>query len=83
MIKSSFTTMVDIINKKTEYEELIHEGFSIPKKYSELDIKSAQWCLKKIHVFNSHHSKKDELINICKRYIELIEENNNVKFIVE
>lgn len=84
MKKTSFSTMVDVINKKTEYDELVHEsGLSIPKKYLELNTTSAEWCIQKLRVFNSQHPRKDHLIDLCKEYLSLIEENNNIKFIVE
>lgn len=70
---NSFTRLIEIFNRKTTYDELIHEGgFSLPKKNrKELTPEIAQWTLDNVKNFNSGNPRLQEMINTCREYLEL------------
>lgn len=70
---NQFTRLVEIFNRRTTYDELIHEGgFSLPKKNRrELNIDIAKWTIDNVKNFNSGNSRIQEMINTCKEYLEL------------
>jgi hypothetical protein len=71
---SDFRRMVEIFNKRLDYEELISSSnFSMPKKNrTNLDRHKANWVIDKIKNLNGKNTKSDELISLCKEYIQLI-----------
>lgn len=68
---NSFSEMVEVLNLKFKYEELIlNNKFSIPKKYKSLDNDSAAWCIEKIAVFNKKNKAVNEIKAVCFDYLE-------------
>lgn len=71
-LHSSFHELVDILNLKTEYSEIIeNSNISIPKKYKQLNYESAEWCVEKLSLFNKNSKDIDKLEQICFNYIDL------------
>jgi len=71
-INNSFHELVDILNLKTEYSELIEiNKLSIPKKYKQLNYESAEWCIEKLSVFNKKNKAVEDLEQVCYNYIDL------------
>jgi len=72
---SSFTLLAEIFNRRTAYEEMVHEGgFSIPKKNRrDLNGEIAQWTIDNIKNFNSGNPRLQEMINTCKEYLAIEE----------
>lgn len=71
MKMTSFHELVEVMNLKTRYEEMISENkLSVPKKYKCLSTESANWCLDKIDVFNKKQSVVKDIKSLCLEYIE-------------
>lgn len=81
---SSFSSMVHILNMQYQFEKTIDSGnYQIPKKYNKLTIDSAQWVLEKIHIFNKNNKMNNRLKEICREYLNSIENNYNIEFVLE
>jgi hypothetical protein len=71
MIMTSFTELVEVMNLKTRYEDIINSSkLSVPKKYKGLSTESANWCIQKIDVFNKKHPSTNDIKSLCLDYLE-------------
>lgn len=71
-LHSSFHELVDILNLKTEFSEIVEtNNISIPKKFRHLNYESATWCIDKLSVFNKKTKIVEQLEQICFNYIDL------------
>lgn len=76
--------MVHVLNLQFQYEKILDEcEFQIPKKYARLTVESAQWIMEKIHVFNRNKKNNVKIQSICKEYLNSIENNYNIEFMLE
>lgn len=71
MNTSSFSELVEVMNLKTKYEEMItNHKLSVPKKYKALSTETATWCIHKLDIFNKKPKIVDEIKAMCLDYLE-------------
>lgn len=69
---NSFQELVEVMNLKTRYTELIEDSsISVPKKYKILNTDSARWCIEKLLVFNKKSKAIEELEQVCYNFIDV------------
>lgn len=69
---NSFQELVEILNLKSKYIELVEENkVSVPKKYRELNYDTAQWCIDKLHVFNKKTKAIEDIEQVCFSFIDI------------